>query len=271
MSAKQTEGWKIGTVKTVSHGYSEEFMKNIKFELTSFHLHIFAMALMLCDHMWHAVIPGNDWMTAIGRIAFPIFAFMTVEGFFHTKNLKKYAERLLFFAVVSEIPFNLVAGGRIFYPLHQNVFWTFLIGIGLIFINEKFKEKNLTVRVLVGAGTFAIGFFAGILTLCDYHYAGIFTVLVFYFFRGRKWWCFLGQAICLWYINFEMLGGFEYIFVVFGEGIHVVRQGLAILALVPIWLYKGKQGIYNKGIKAFYYWFYPAHLFILWIISEIIA
>ena len=221
-------------------------MKNIKFELTSFHLHILAMALMLCDHMWHAVIPGNDWMTAIGRIAFPIFAFMTVEGFFHTKNLKKYAERLLFFAVVSEIPFNLVAGGRIFYPLHQNVFWTFLIGIGLIFINEKFKEKSLRVRVLVGAGTFAIGFFAGILTLCDYHYAGIFTVLVFYFFRGRKWWCFLGQAICLWYINFEMLGGFEYIFVVLAKGFTLFVRALQSLRLFRSGFIKESRGFITK-------------------------
>ena len=61
-------------------------IKNYKFEITSFHLHIIAMALMLCDHLWATVVPGNDWLTDIGRIAFPIFAYMTVEGFFHTKN-----------------------------------------------------------------------------------------------------------------------------------------------------------------------------------------
>ena len=76
-------------------------MKQHKFELTSFHLHILAMALMLCDHMWHTVVPGNDWMTAVGRIAFPIFAFMTVEGFYKTKSLEKYAKRRLFFALIS--------------------------------------------------------------------------------------------------------------------------------------------------------------------------
>ena len=65
-------------------------MKKLNFELTSFHLHILAMALMLCDHLWVSVVPGNDWLTDIGRIAFPIFAFMTAEGFHHTKNIKKY-------------------------------------------------------------------------------------------------------------------------------------------------------------------------------------
>ena len=53
--------------------------------------------------------------------------------------------------------------------------------------------------------------------------------------------------------------------------IEVLRQSFAMFALVPIWLYKGKQGLYNKGIKALYYWFYPAHLFVLWMIREIIA
>ena len=63
-----------------------------KFEITSMWLHILAMAFMLCDHLWGTVIPGNEWLTCIGRISFPIFAFMIVEGYFHTKNIKKYAE-----------------------------------------------------------------------------------------------------------------------------------------------------------------------------------
>ena len=246
-------------------------MKKFKFELTSFHLHIIAMALMLCDHMWITVIPGNDWMTAIGRIAFPIFAFMTVEGFFYTKNLKKYMERLFVFALLSEIPFNLVAGGRAFYPLHQNVIWTFLIGTGLMWMNEKAKEKTVSTRLLVAVGTVGLGFALGLLSLCDYHYAGILTVLVFYFFRGRKFWNFALQFFCLWYINTEILSGFYYVAQIFGREVEIVRQGFAIFALLPIWLYRGKQGLYNKGIKALYYWFYPVHLIILWLIREIIA
>lgn len=245
-------------------------MKNYKFEITSFHLHIIAMALMLCDHLWATLVPGNDWLTDIGRIAFPIFAFMTVEGFFYTKNLKKYVSRLFCFALISEVPFNLMMGSSIFYPLHQNVLWTFLIGIGLIWINEKAKKKGIFIRILAGAGTVVFGYILGILTFADYNAAGVLTVLVFYFFRGRKWICFFGQLFCLWYINTEILSGYFYIFDFFGKEIEVLRQSFAIFALIPIWLYKGKQGYYGKGIKNLYYWFYPAHMLLLYVIREII-
>ena len=246
-------------------------MKKFNFEITSFALHLLAMALMLCDHLWITVIPGNDWLTDIGRIAFPIFAFMTVEGFYRTKSLKKYIKRLFVFALISEIPFNLVAGSSVFYPLHQNVLWTFLIGTGLMWINEKVKGESKKTRFLTGAGTVLLGFVLGTLSFCDYHYAGVLTVLVFYFFRERKWQNFITQLVCLWYINTQILSGFYYEFEIFGTEIEILRQSFAIFAIVPIWLYKGKQGIYGKGIKALYYWFYPAHLFALWLIREIIA
>ena len=66
--------------------------KGSKFEISSLTLHIMAMLFMVCDHLWGTIVPGNDWLTCIGRIAFPIFAFMIVEGYFHTKNLKKYVK-----------------------------------------------------------------------------------------------------------------------------------------------------------------------------------
>ena len=133
-----------------------------RFEITSCFLHIFAMVCMLCDHLWGTIVPGNEWLTCVGRLAFPIFAFLTVEGYFHTKNLKKYVLRLLVFAILSEIPFDLMVGSRVFYPIHQNVLWTFLISIGLIHTNQQVKEKKLWLRISVGVSSVALGMVLGL-------------------------------------------------------------------------------------------------------------
>lgn len=241
----------------------------IKTETTSFSLHIMAMVFMLCDHLWGTVVPGNDWLTCVGRISFPIFAFMIVEGYFHTGNLKKYIKRLLIFAVLSEIPFNLAIGSSVFYPLHQNVLWSFLISLGLIHWNEKAKTKRIWLRILVGTATVILGYLAGLLTMVDYYHVGILTVLVFYFFRGKKWWCYAGQLLCLAYINIEMLGGFAYEVQFFGNTHYFVRQNFALLALIPIWMYRGRRGYHSKIFQYACYLFYPLHLLILGLIKFI--
>ena len=125
--------------------------KSILPETTSASLHIMAMVFMLCDHLWGTIVPGNDWLTCIGRLAFPIFAFLLVEGYFHTRNLKKYALRLLIIALISEIPFDLAMGSRIFYPIHQNVLWSFLLSLGLIHWNERARKSGKLWK-RIGAG-----------------------------------------------------------------------------------------------------------------------
>lgn len=239
----------------------------LKLETTSFSLHILAMLFMLCDHLWGTIVSGNDWLTCIGRLAFPIYAFMIVEGYFRTKNIKKYVCRLLLFAVLSEIPFNLAMGSRMFYPIHQNVLWSFLIAIGLIHWNETVKGKQIWKQILVGIASVCVGYLVGIITFVDYYHAGILMVLVFYFFRNKKWWCYLGQLVCLWYINIEMLGGFSYEVNILGQTHFIVRQGFALFALIPIWLYRGKQGYHSKVLQYSYYAFYPLHLLILAILK----
>ena len=239
-----------------------------KIETTSLVLHLMAMVFMLCDHLWGTVVPGNDWLTCIGRIAFPLYAFMLVEGYFHTKDLRKYALRLFLFALLSEIPFNLAMGSRLFHPVHQNVLWSFLASLGLIHWNEETKKSGkIWLRVIVGSLSVLLGYIVGLITMVDYYHAGILTALVFYFFRGKKWWSYLGQLFCLWYVNMQMLGGFGYEVQLFGETHFLMRQGFALLALIPIWLYRGRQGYHSKWLQTVYYLFYPLHLLILGLIK----
>lgn len=237
--------------------------QNRTIELTSMALHLLAMALMLLDHLW-LVLPGNvEWMTCLGRLAFPIFAFLTVEGFFHTKNLKKYMGRMLLFALLSELPFNLMMTGSLIYPFHQNVLWSFLIGLWLMWINEKAKaKKKAWISVVAGAGTVILGIVLGTLTMVDYGYVGILTVLVFYFLRGKEWWHYAGQMLILVYLN-KQLGGVSYEMSMLGVKFFFQQQSLAVLALIPIWLYQGKQGPHNKVLQFAYYAFYPVHMLII--------
>lgn len=242
-------------------------MKKVKFEINSVWLHIFAMSFMLLDHMWATLFLDYDWMTCVGRIAFPIFAFMTVEGYMHTSNLKKYITRLLITAVISEIPFNLMVAGTWIYPYHQNVIWTFLIGLMLIHFNELARKKEKPwLNILVAVATTLLGVVLGILSFSDYNAAGVLTVLVFYFLREKKWWNLLIQLALLYYINVEYLKGYCFDVTVFGKTFTIVQQGFALLSLAFIWLYKGKQGKKNKAFQYFCYAFYPLHMVILWLL-----
>lgn len=235
---------------------------------TSAHLHIIGMTFMLCDHLWAVGIIQSDVFTIIGRIAFPIFAFLMVEGFSHTKSVRKYLQRLFIFAVLSEIPFNLVVGGgNLFYPPHQNVLWTFLLGLLMLHYLEKQRHKAFPTRVLVSGLLLAVFLLLALLGMVDYYAPGILTIFVFYLCHERKWYCYLGQLLGLWYINFNILGGLVYP-VSFGDWyFEIPQQGFALLSLLPIWLYNGRKGYDKKWFKYFCYAFYPAHLLILGLLS----
>lgn len=235
-----------------------------KMDLSAAALHILAMAFMLMDHLWATLLPAQEWLTCVGRIAFPIFAFMAVEGYFHTHNLKKYLLRMLIFAVISEVPFDLMYGGTWFYPIHQNVIWTLMMGLVGIHLMESVRKKKSTfVYILVSAIVVILGGLLGTLSMVDYYGIGVLTVFIFYFFRGRKWWCLLGQMLALYWVNVEMLGGLMYPIRLFGMEFELCQQGLALLALLPIWLYRGRQGYHSKPFQYFCYAFYPIHMLVI--------
>lgn len=242
--------------------------------IDSFTLHVLAMALMLGDHLWATMFPGAEWLTCIGRLAFPLFAFMIAEGYAHTSNIRKYILRMLVFAVLSEVPFDLIYGGTVFYPIHQNVLWTFLIALCTMVLTDRirvrFAEKRF-VLCLMTLLTVAASFAIGAVAMVDYYGPGVLTVLVFHYLRGRKWYHRLLQLGCLAVLHIGLLGGFYYTVTIAGHAFEIVQQGFALFALIPIWLYSGKQGYHSKPFRYFCYAFYPLHLLLLYLIWNTIS
>ena len=235
-------------------------MKKLKI-LNALDLKLLAMAFMLLDHMWATVIPGAQWMTNVGRMAFPIFAFQIAEGYFKTHNYKKYLGRLFLFALISEIPYNMMNGGVI-YPFGQNVMFTFVLGLlalrVLDWARSKGKAAFWAALPLVMLMFTALGF----LTFVDYYGFGVLMVIVFYLAHGKSW-GWLVQLAGLWIINVNMIGGMTIPVEVLGHHFDLVQQGFALLALIPIWLYNGKQGPHSKAIQYACYAFYPVHILVL--------
>ena len=235
--------------------------------LSAMTLKYIAMATMLVDHMGYVLFPWILWLRCVGRIAFPIFAFQIAEGCIRTHDRRRYALRLLLFAVLSEIPFDLMYGGTWFYPVHQNVIWTLLLALLGVRLMETVRKKQKTwLYLLMAALVTVIWTLLGTLGMVDYYGAGILTVFIFYFFRGRKWWCLLGQLLALYWVNVEMLGGLMYPIHLFGNEFEICQQGLALLALIPIWLYRGRQGYHSKPFQYLCYGFYPVHMLALAVI-----
>ena len=224
-------------------------------------LRILAMTCMLLDHMWATIVPGNFWMTCVGRLAFPLYAFQLSEGFFHTADRRRYALRLLGLALVSEIPFNLVQFSTPFFPFHQNTVFTLLLGLWAISGLDRARRERTPRRIVLGLLTLAAACILGGIGFVDYGVMGVLTVVLFYLLRDFPL-ARLAQLAAMVLLNIVFFKGQTIPLLGFDFPI----QGFAVLALVPIWLYSGKKGFGGKGFQWAAYLFYPVHLLVLYLL-----
>lgn len=210
--------------------------------LNGFTLKWIAMVTMLIDHVGAVLVPQLLELRIIGRLAFPIYCFLLVEGAVHTSNWKKYLGRLLVFAVISEVPFDLALRGRLVDVTSQNVFFTLAFGLLAVILFQRLKNRTLAwgaaLLLVLGAEFLQT----------DYGGGGVIMILVFYLFREQV---VIKAAALIMEITVGF-GGLE---------------NYAVFALVPILCYNGKKG--PGGLKYLFYVFYPAHLLVLYLLCTV--
>ncbi|MCL2080988.1 MAG: conjugal transfer protein TraX [Oscillospiraceae bacterium] len=237
--------------------------------MTSFTLKWLAVITMLIDHVGVALIPGGTpayfVCRAVGRLAMPLFAFMIAEGYFYTKNYGKYMSRLIIFAFISEIPFDLILRGRFPSWDNQSIMVTFVVALAGLYFFDRFAaaDKRFSALLALLASAFAAQLFNA-----DYGAYGILIVFVFYFYRGRP------RLLAAWYsaavIIFAVLGAVSEMPYT-NNVILSLLTGFALFSLIPILLYSKhrKKGYTAPVWQYFFYIFYPAHMMILYILSNI--
>ena len=190
----------------------------------------------------------------IGRLAFPIFCFLLVEGVFYTKSPKRYGLRLLIGALLSEIPYDLAFYGGI-NTNEQSVMVTLLLGFAMLILMNKAHHQWLKLVLVLPFALIAekLG--------TDYGAKGILVIAAFAVTRDlpRK---HLLQALLLWFIfspdHLMMLNWLN--------GFRVTAREWAVLAMVPISLYSGQKTTKSKALQWGFYLFYPVHLLLLYLL-----
>ena len=249
-----------------------------KFEITGTGFKTIAVVTMLIDHIAVGILlywlnQQTDmvvfnrfkdvyWvMRGIGRMAFPIYCYMLVEGFLHTSNLKKYVLRILAMAVVSELPFDLALRWKLIDWSHNNVMWELALGLFVLFLIHSVLYKTADtiqderLRRLIAAAIMLAGMGIGYLLKLDYSEGGIACITAMYFLYGVS----KEQRITSFGIGVLMLA-------LMSGKIEV----LAFIMLIPLFFYNGKRGHDSKALRVFFYTFYPVHLIIIYLVRLIL-
>ena len=141
-------------------------------------LKLIAALFMVIDHTGYMFFPMVIWIRKVGRIAFPVFAFFVAEGFFYTKDRRRYLLRMLLFAVISELPFDLAFFGK-WYWKYQNVMFSFVLAILALMIFEKSRENRTWWGFALGLLGIAGCAWVSVLINTDYSYYAVILVAVF--------------------------------------------------------------------------------------------
>lgn len=221
--------------------------------MTIFVIKIIACITMVFDHIKYAIPITENWITLyLGRVAFPLFAFLITEGYVHTSNLKKYIGRLIIFGLISQIPFmlfrTLVGEWKML-----NIMFTLLLGLLAITAYDKISRKYISIPICI------VLIILGEVLKVDYGWFGVALVFVIYLCKKQKYvlpFAYTGLLVIFFYYN-KMLK-FHPIYIKYFIGY--------LIPLIFIMLYNGKQG---KKVKYFFYAFYPVHMIILYLITLI--
>lgn len=232
--------------------------------MTSFHLKIIALITMFIDHIGYVIFPNHSWLRYIGRIAFPIYAFLISEGLKKTSNIKKYLINLLMLAVTSEIFYDLCFNKNISLFYKTNTVYTLFIASLSIYLYN--KNYNNIIKYL----SLLLGLSISYILKTDYDILGVLLIFIFYFLHNKYQYLIYG---IIW-VNIKYLSNISYILQyifnknIYLPNIYVINSlGLYLFTIVPfliIMFYNNKKG---KNLKYTFYVLYLLHLFILYIIK----
>ncbi len=222
--------------------------------LNNLQLKLIAACAMFIDHTMYTFFPYDYELRTIGRLAFPIFAFLVAYGYQKTGNLPRYMSRMILFAAIAQIPYEMMVGHA---GINPNVIFTLFFGLAAIFAIEK---GNLFIRL---AGPIVLILVAEFMSF-DHSAYGVLMVIALYYSKQSKIltsvWIFV--LTILFSLQYIYLGGFS------NPGWYIVLFYLFTIPLIN--LYNGKKGLSNFFTKWFFYIFYPAHITLLVILKSII-
>ena len=227
--------------------------------MSTFWLKMIAIITMAIDHIGAILFPQYIILRMIGRIAFPIFAFLLVEGMARTKSLEKYIGRMLIFAVISELPFDLAFWGKPIYSGHQNVMWTFSLVLAAVYLYRKLSPERKSGFAFWGI-TLLFACVASYFRM-DYGGWGVIWVMSFYYYRN--------EPVRKYGMAFFLLAGYGLLDTLlsgrFFWGQYI--ECCAALSFPALLLFNGKKG---PALKYFFYAFYPVHLLLLWLCVQVL-